>query len=74
MIDFKFSHQETAEIQKAKDQVSYLARDNFSPSENKPWFFNHIFAKDTYRGRFFFRNRSRNMGNHFHNGKRRLPP
>lgn len=46
MIDFKFSHQETAEIQKAKDQVSYLARDNFSPSENKPWFLT-IFLQKT---------------------------
>ena len=45
MIDFKFSHQETAEIQKAKDQVSYLARDNFSPSENKPWFLTILLQK-----------------------------
>lgn len=46
MIDFNFSHQETAEIQKAKDQVSYLARDNFSSSENKPWFLT-IFLQKT---------------------------
>ena len=38
MIDFKFSHQETAEIKQEEKQVAYLARDNFSLSENKPWF------------------------------------
>lgn len=38
MIDFNFSHQETAEIKQEEKQVAYLGRDNFSPSENKPWF------------------------------------
>ena len=38
MIDFKFSHQETAEIKQEEKQVAYLARNSISPSENKPWF------------------------------------
>lgn len=46
MIDFKFSHQETAKIKQEEKQVAYLARDNFSPSENKPWFLT-IFLQKT---------------------------
>ena len=46
MIDFKFSHQETAEIKQEEKQVAYLARDNFSSSENKPWFLT-IFLQKT---------------------------
>ncbi len=46
MIDFKFSHQETSETKEEKKQVSYLDREAFSPSENKPWFLT-IFLQKT---------------------------